>query len=153
MVCACACLRVFVTVCVHMYNVCPISCGSRCQIISRKIGPVWTRQKAAPVRSAVGGMKKLVTVMLSESLSLSTPWYSGTSGGRRRGVGGVLEVVRPKVGAAEGRVGGGGGGGAGDLPRENFVKKTQNPAFWELLAQCAVESSTVVSVLSTTADV
>ena len=47
-----------------------------------------------------------------------------------RGVGGVLEVVRPKVGAAEGRF----GGGSGDLPRENFVKKTQNPAFWELLA-------------------
>ena len=27
-----------------------------------------------------------------------------------RGVGGVVEVVRPKVGAAEGRFGGGGGG-------------------------------------------
>ena len=39
-------------------------------------------------------------------------------------------MVRPKVGAAEGRV----GGGPGDLPRENFVKRTQNPAFWELLA-------------------
>ena len=37
-------------------------------------------------------------------------------------------------------------GGPGDLPRENFVKKTQDPAFWELLAQCAVESSTVDSV-------
>ena len=37
-----------------------------------------------------------------------------------RGVGGVSEVVRPKVGAAEGRVG---GGGPGDLPRENFVKR------------------------------
>ena len=45
-------------------------------------------------------------------------------------------MVRPKVVAAEGRVG---GGGAGDLrrPGENFVKKTQNPAFWELLAHCA----------------
>ena len=36
-----------------------------------------------------------------------------------RGVGGVLEVVRPKVGAAEGCF----GGGPGDLPREIFVKK------------------------------
>ena len=43
-----------------------------------------------------------------------------------RGVGGVLEVVRPKA-VLE--------GGPGDLPRENFVKMTQNPAFWELLAQ------------------
>ena len=61
-------------------------------------------------------------------------------------------MVRRKVGAAEGRV----GGGPGDLPRENVVKKTQNPAFWELLAPfwrtvlCSrVECSTV---LSTTAD-
>ena len=36
-------------------------------------------------------------------------------------------MVRPKVGAAEGR-------GSGEVPRENFVKKTQNPAFWD----CAV---------------
>ena len=56
-----------------------------------------------------------------------------------RGVGGVLEVVRPKVGAAEGRVGGGSGG----PPPGKFCKKTQNPAFWELLAHFTHTSGAV----------
>ena len=64
-----------------------------------------------------------------------------TTQGRRRGFGSGTT----KGWWAEGRVGGGSRG----PPPENFVKKTQNPAFWELLAQCAVESSTV---LSTTED-
>ena len=45
-------------------------------------------------------------------------------------------------GTTEGRVG---GGGSEVPPRENFVKKTQNPAFWELLAHFwrSVQSSRV----------
>ena len=73
---------------------------------------------------------------------------SSTFQGRRRGFrSGTTEgrcgrrSVRPKVGAAEGRCGRRSvrpkavlEGGRGDLPRENFVKRTQNPAFWKLLA-------------------
>ena len=57
-------------------------------------------------------------------------------------------MVRPKVGAAEGRVGGGRGTSAGKIckkDRKSCVLGTSGT----LLAQCAVESSTV---LSTTAD-
>ena len=39
-------------------------------------------------------------------------------------------MVRPKVGATEGR----GGVGSGGPAPGKFCKKTQNPAFWELLA-------------------
>ena len=56
-----------------------------------------------------------------------------------RGVGGVLEVVRPKVGAAEGCV----GGGCGGPPTGKFCKKTQNPVFWELLAHFTHTSGAV----------
>ena len=71
-----------------------------------------------------------------------------------RGVGEVLEVVRPKVGAAEGRVGGGSWG----PPPGKFCKKdTKSCVLGTSGAVCSrVEYSSdyivVVSVLSTTAD-
>ena len=55
-------------------------------------------------------------------------------------------MVRPKVGAAEGRV----GGGPGDLPAGNFCKKDTKSCVLgtsgTILAKCAVEYSTVLSM-------
>ena len=68
-----------------------------------------------------------------------------------RGVGGVLEVVRPKVGAAEGRFGVGSGG----RPPGTFCKKDTKSCVLgtsgTLLAQCAC-SRVEYSRLSPTAD-
>ena len=58
-------------------------------------------------------------------------------------------MVRPKVGAAEGRVGGGPPPPAGNFFCKKDTKSCVLGTSGTLLAQCAVESSTV---LSTTAD-
>ena len=87
------------------------------------------------MRGRVGRMNRprICTTLRCPSCHWSAVLYDS-------GVGGVLEVVRPKVGAAEGRVG---GGSPPPPPRENFVKDTKSCVLGTSDAVCSrVEYST-----------
>ena len=73
----------------------------------RHLPPVVAPIPATAKKSAATSME---VAILRRRAASPTPAVSVARTTHARGVVGVLEVVRPKVGAAEGRVGGGSGG-------------------------------------------